>query len=118
MEVPQNPRTSEELHDRRMLAAALFEAGQHSQAEIDRMLGVSRQAVHQWYQAWSKGGTNALHPGQQGADTLLAPEQECFVPGSLHTATLPCNQPLGLVPGNSRGRDDGEVSDSCGSALL
>lgn len=59
-----------------MLAAALFEAGTHSQARIARMLGVSRQAVHQWHQAWSKSGTNALAPGQQGADTLLSPEQE------------------------------------------
>ena len=49
-----------------MLAAALFEAGQHSRAEIARMPGVSRQAGHVWRNAWIQGGVNALAPGQQG----------------------------------------------------
>ncbi|WP_116248454.1 helix-turn-helix domain-containing protein [Nocardiopsis sp. FIRDI 009] len=49
MEVLPSPKTLEELHHRRKLAAALFEEGQHSQAEIARMLGVSRQAVHTWH---------------------------------------------------------------------
>jgi len=59
-----------------MLAAALFEAGKHSQAQIARLLGVSRQAVHQWHKAWSDRGIQALAPGRQGADTLLEAEQE------------------------------------------
>ncbi|MBE1460475.1 transposase [Nocardiopsis terrae] len=59
-----------------MFAAALFEVGKHSQAEIARVLGVSWQAVHHWHSAWPQGGANALAPGQQGADALLDPEQE------------------------------------------
>ena len=59
-----------------MLAAALFEAGEHSQAQIARMFGVSRQAVHVWHNAWTQGGPHALAPGRQGAGTLLTPEQE------------------------------------------
>lgn len=76
MEATPNPRTPEERHDRRMLAAALFETGKHSQAQIARMLGVSRQAVHVWHQAWTQGGIQALAPGPLGAETLLDPEQE------------------------------------------
>ena len=76
MEAIPNPRTPEERHDRRMLAAALFETGGHSQAQIARLLGVSRQAVHLWHNAWTQGGSHALAPGRQGADTLLAPEQD------------------------------------------
>ncbi|SIO85230.1 hypothetical protein [Nocardiopsis sp. JB363] len=36
-----------------MLASALFEAGRHSQAQITRMLGVSRHAVHVWHNVWT-----------------------------------------------------------------
>jgi transposase len=40
-------------------AADMFERGQ-SQADVSRELGVSREAVSQWYEAWSAGGTAAL----------------------------------------------------------
>ena len=40
------------------------------------MLGLSRQAVHVWHNAWTQGGAHALAPGRQGADTLLTHEQE------------------------------------------
>ncbi|GAB3710233.1 hypothetical protein GCM10027590_06050 [Nocardiopsis nanhaiensis] len=60
MEFPQNLRAPEELHARRMRAAALFEAGKHSQAQIARLLGASCQAVHLRHNTWSKGGAQAL----------------------------------------------------------
>ncbi|WP_460756618.1 hypothetical protein [Nocardiopsis oceani] len=43
-----------------MRAAALFEAGKHSQAQIARLLGASCQAVHLRHNTWSKGGAQAL----------------------------------------------------------
>lgn len=56
MDIYLDQNTTKEPYNRRMLAAALFETGQYSQAEIARMLGVSRQAVHKWHNAWH-GGT-------------------------------------------------------------
>ncbi|MFW6638496.1 winged helix-turn-helix domain-containing protein [Nocardiopsis algeriensis] len=76
MDIYLDQSTTQDPQERRMLAAALFEAGQHSQAEIARMLGVSRQAVHKWHNAYKDGGPQALVARRQGADTLLAPEQE------------------------------------------
>lgn len=59
----QNPRTSEELHDRRMRASALLEVSRHSsQAQIAHLLGVSRQAVHQWHHPWFKGAHSSPGP--------------------------------------------------------
>lgn len=40
------------MQRRRRRAARLFAAGKRSQAEIARELGVSRQSVSRWYEAW------------------------------------------------------------------
>ena len=60
---PAGPkRDFEALKARRLKAAELFNAGR-SQADVARELGVSRQAVSQWYQTWRSGGG----PGLSGA---------------------------------------------------
>ena len=45
---------------RRLLAAQLFRAGQLSQAELARALGVSEAAVRQWRARWQHGGARRL----------------------------------------------------------
>jgi len=47
--------TPAQLEERQLVAARLFRAGRHSQAEIARRLMVSRQSVARWYQAWEVG---------------------------------------------------------------
>ncbi|WP_052440134.1 helix-turn-helix domain-containing protein [Streptacidiphilus albus] len=64
-----------DLERRRMLAAELFEQGV-KQAEIGRLLGVSRQAVGQWHAAWVAGGADALVGHVGGAAAYLTLEQE------------------------------------------
>ncbi|MBB6174229.1 transposase [Nocardiopsis mwathae] len=76
MEVPPAPRTPDELQDRRMKAAALFEAGHHTQAEIARLLGTTRQAVNKWHKQWKAGGTQALASRPAGAAPLLEADRE------------------------------------------
>jgi len=44
---------------RRKRAARLFKAGKH-QAEVARLLGVSRQSVSRWFRSFVKGGLKAL----------------------------------------------------------
>lgn len=44
---------------RRIESARLFRKG-HPQAEVARLLGVSRQAASRWHAAWSAGGRQAL----------------------------------------------------------
>jgi transposase len=60
--------TPAQLEERRLAAARLFRTGRHSQAEIARRLGVSRQSVARWYQAWTAQGRAGLkrrpHPGR------------------------------------------------------
>src|SRR5438034_3594975 len=48
------------LEVRRKQAARLFAAGRETQGAIARRLGVSRQSVMRWYQAWRSGGREAL----------------------------------------------------------
>lgn len=48
------------LEERRMRAAALFLRGELSQAEIARRIGVSRESVRKWYDAWRENGKRAL----------------------------------------------------------
>lgn len=53
----------EQREERRRAAAALFprvHRGTLSQAALARGLGVSREAVRQWYAAWERGGVRAL----------------------------------------------------------
>ncbi len=65
----------------RRLAAVKFFEREISQAEIARRLGVSRQAVHRWHQAWeAQGKQGLLSLGQPGpAGYLTAAEIEMVV---------------------------------------
>lgn len=47
------------LEERRLQAARWFAQGK-SQAEVARLLGVSRQSASRWYQAWQRGGAAGL----------------------------------------------------------
>ena len=61
--------TAAQLEERRLQAARLLRAGQLSQAEIARQLGVSRAAVTHWKQRLHAAGLRGLrhrpHPGGQ-----------------------------------------------------
>jgi len=50
---------SPELQERRWRAADLFAAGR-TQAEVARLLGVSRVTALRWHRAWAVGGRDAL----------------------------------------------------------
>jgi transposase len=64
------------LELRRKQAARLFAAGRETQGAIARRLGVSRQSVMRWHQAWRAGGREALRgAGRAGRKPRLAPEQ-------------------------------------------
>jgi len=61
------------LQARRLQAAELFAQG-HTQAEVARELGVSRQSAHVWHAAWQQGGLDALRSrGPTGPDPKLSP---------------------------------------------
>lgn len=47
------------LEKRRLRAAALFEKGK-SQAEVARILKVSRQSASLWYESWRSQGPQGL----------------------------------------------------------
>jgi len=64
-----------QLEQRRMKAARLFDQGV-SQAEVGRQLGVHRQSVNRWHQAWNKNGTKALkRAGRAGRKPRLQAAQ-------------------------------------------
>lgn len=64
-----------QLEQRRMKAAKLFEQGV-SQAEVARQLGVHRQSVNRWHQAWNQNGIKALkRAGRAGRKARLQPAQ-------------------------------------------
>src|SRR3989449_858396 len=64
------------LEVRRKQAARLFATGRETHGAIARRLGVSRQSVMRWYQAWRKGGRPALRAaGRAGRRPRLGPEQ-------------------------------------------
>lgn len=52
-------RDFEQLEQRRLRAAKLFDRGL-TQGEVSRRLGVHRQSVSRWHQAWCRQGTQAL----------------------------------------------------------
>jgi transposase len=52
-------RDFEGLEKRRKQAARMFKAGT-KQAEVARVLGVSRQSVSRWYREWERSGVKAL----------------------------------------------------------
>lgn len=68
-------RDFEGLEKRRLKAARLFGKGK-SQAEVVRALGVSRQSVSRWHQAWQREGEPGLKAaGRAGRKPKLTPAQ-------------------------------------------
>jgi transposase len=57
----RSQRLAARLAARRLQGIARFTRGA-SQAEVARALGVSREAVRQWVEAWRRGGAAALAP--------------------------------------------------------
>jgi transposase len=54
--IPPRPRPA----SRRLIAVKLIAKDRMSQAEVARVLNVSREAVRKWWQAYEKGGKKAL----------------------------------------------------------
>jgi transposase len=76
-------RDFEALNQRRRRAAELFKRGK-SQADAARELGVSREAVSQWYRAWQEGGPAALAgAGRAGRVPRLDDDQVAEIEKSL-----------------------------------
>jgi transposase len=68
-------RDFEQLEQRRFRAAKLFDHGL-TQAEVSRRLGVHRQSVSRWHQAWRKTGTKALRKASRaGRKPRLSPAE-------------------------------------------
>ena len=66
-------RDFEGLEKRRKDAARMFKAGTR-QAEVARLLGVSRQSVNRWYKDWEKAGMKALKAaGRAGRKPRISP---------------------------------------------
>ena len=60
MSKPPRPRRDfPGMKQRRLQAGKLFQEGV-SQADVSRRLGVSRQSVSRWHEAWKGGGASAL----------------------------------------------------------
>jgi transposase len=78
---PQDERAAREA--RRLRAAELFAQG-HSQAEVARQLGVSRQAVSRWHARLEQGGVDALRSrGPTGPDPKLSAAELAWVEQAL-----------------------------------
>jgi transposase len=70
---PEEQRAA--LEARRLQAAELFAQG-HTQAEVARTLGVSRQSAHLWHARFQQGGVDALRSrGPTGPDPKLSAAQ-------------------------------------------
>jgi transposase len=68
-------RDFDSLERRRLKAARLFDRGLN-QGEVSRQLGVHRQSVSRWHQAWQKQGAKALlKAGRAGRKARLQPSQ-------------------------------------------
>lgn len=67
------------LEQRRMKAARMFSRGK-SQAEVARVLGVSRQSASVWYARWQEDGSKGLKAaGRAGRKPRITPEQKARV---------------------------------------
>src|SRR5438046_4211198 len=100
------------LEVRRKQAARLFAAGRETQGAIARRLGVSRQSVMRWYQAWRSGGREALRAaGRAGRKPRLAPEQLTRVDTALREGPRAHGFSTGLDPAARRTGD--QARDRC-----
>jgi transposase len=76
------------LEARRLQAAELFAQG-HTQAEVARELGVSRQSAHVWHARFAQGGVDALRsrgpsgPDPRLSDAQLAQVEEALLAGAM-----------------------------------
>jgi len=74
-----NTRDFGGLEQRRMKAAKMFARGK-SQAEVARVLGVSRQSASVWYARWREDGSRGLKAaGRAGRKQRITPEQKAQV---------------------------------------
>jgi transposase len=82
---PQDGRAA--LEARRLQAAELFAQG-HTQAEVARTLGVSRQSAHLWHTRFQEGGVDALRsrgptgPDPKMSDAQLAEIEQALLQGA------------------------------------
>jgi transposase len=82
---PQDGRAA--LEARRLQAAELFAQG-HTQAEVARTLGVSRQSAHLWHTRFQEGGVDALRsrgptgPDPKVSDAQLAEIEQALLQGA------------------------------------
>lgn len=69
--------TRAQMAERRRMGGQLLKAGNHSQAEIARQLGVSRAAVNQWAKRMAQAGLRGLKARKTrgGQYRLTGPEQ-------------------------------------------
>src|SRR2546425_11458068 len=78
------------LEVRRKQAARLFATSRETQGAIARRLGVSRQSVMRWYQAWRSGGREGPRAaGPAGRKPLLASEPVNRLAKALREGPLP-----------------------------
>ena len=91
MPTTRRPDPAEEraaLEARRLQAAELFAQG-HTQAEVARALGVSRQSAHVWHTRFEQGGVDALRsrgptgPDPKLSDAQLAKVEQALLAGAM-----------------------------------
>jgi transposase len=70
---PRERRDFAGLEKRRKEAVGMFKAGRR-QAEVARLLNVSRQSVSRWYKDWQRGGIRAVKAaGRSGRKPRMSP---------------------------------------------
>jgi transposase len=91
MPTKRRPRPADEraaLEARRLQAAERFAQG-HTQAEVARTLGVSRQSAHVWHTRFEQGGVDALRsrgptgPDPKLSDAQLAKVEQALLAGAM-----------------------------------
>lgn len=72
------------MTERRLRAAEYFSAGQMAQADISRVLSVSRQSVSRWYHDWQQHGPRALEgAGRAGRKPKVNQQQQRLLAAAL-----------------------------------
>jgi transposase len=106
MPTNRRPNPAEERaarQTRRLRAAELFAQG-HTQAEVARELGVSRQAASRWHARCKQGGVDALRsrgptgPDPKVSDAQLAKVEQVLLEGAVAAGSTPTCGPLSGSP--------------------